>query len=264
MTPPDHPTIWFNAWKFNQQEQLWAALASAVVEQLKKKYGFFERLYLLLTLTWRRSDKLRAVNQISKKLILPILIAGVIALYKIKRDSLLQYFAPTLQQSNAWLSADIWLWTAPLFAAMWQAFRAIEDPFKLPINELVTSPDYKGKVGFIGTFEEDFGRIVDVAIRRSICWQPRKLVIFIDDLDRCGPTQASGIVEAINLFLDSVGCVFVLGMDMNAVALSIEVKYKELTERMRKDAPDNVSPGVLFLDRSFRFRSMCRVPTRLI
>jgi hypothetical protein len=38
-------------------------------------------------------------------------------------------------------------------------------------------------------------------------------------------------------------------MDMNAVAISIEVKYKELTERMRKDAPDDIAPGVLFLDK---------------
>jgi hypothetical protein len=249
MTPPAHPTIWFNAWKFNQQEQLWAALATAVLEQLKGKYGFFTRLYLLTKLTWKRTDKLRAVNQVSRKLILPVIVAGLVALYYAMRQPLINYFYPLPHQPPQWLSKDTLLWLAPVLAAMWQAIKAIDDPFKIPIDELMTSPDYKGKVGFIGTFEQDFGRIVDVAIRRSIFWKPRKLVIFIDDLDRCGPTQAAGIVEAINLFLDSVGCVFVLGMDMNAVAISIEVKYKELTERMREDAPDDVAPGVLFLDK---------------
>ena len=248
MIPRNHPTIWFNAWKFNQQDQLWAALATAVLEQLKGKYGFFTRLYLLTKLTWKRTDKLVAVNQISRKLILPVIVAGLVALYQLKRDSLFQFF-PGLHNYTSRFPRDTWLWLAPVLAAMWQAIKAIDDPFKIPIDELMTSPDYKGKVGFIGTFEQDFGRIVDVAIRRSIFWQPRKLVIFIDDLDRCGPTQAAGIVEAINLFLDSVGCVFVLGMDMNAVAISIEVKYKELTERMRNDAPDDVSPGMLFLDK---------------
>ena len=38
-------------------------------------------------------------------------------------------------------------------------------------------------------------------------------------------------------------------MDMSAVAISIEVKYKELTARMRADAPDSISPGILFLDK---------------
>lgn len=246
MRPREHPTIWFNAWKFNQQEQVWAALATAVLGQLKTKYSFLSRFLFLSELTLKRTDKLRMLNHLARKMIVPIAIAAVVAIYKIKREALRPYLPiPTLPAG--W--SDNLVWLAPVLAAMWQAFKAIEDPFKLPIDELVSHPDYAGKIGFIGTFEEDFGRIVDVAIRRSFFWQPRKLVIFIDDLDRCSPIQAAGIVEAINLFLDSVGCVFVLGMDMSAVAISIEVKYKELTERMRKDAPDSISPGVLFLDK---------------
>jgi hypothetical protein len=241
MEPQSHPTIWFNAWKFNQQEQVWSALALAVLEQLRTKYGFFTRLRFLVELTFKRTDKLRTLHHILRKLIVPLALAAIVALYESKsvRPHIPTAFA--LPENLAWL--------APALAAMWQALKAIQDPFKLPIEELVDRPNYKERVGFIGTFEEDFGRIVEVAIRRSIFWQPRKLIIFIDDLDRCSPVQAAGIVEAINLFLDSVGCIFVLGMDMAAVAISIEVKYKDLTERMRKDAPDSISPGVLFLDK---------------
>jgi hypothetical protein len=242
MTPPAHPTVWFNAWKFNQQEQVWAALATAVLEQLTTKYGFFSRLLFLSKLTWKRTDKLGTISLLARKFIVPIVLAAVVVLYQLNRQRLAHYLPESI-------SSGTWLWLAPLLTAMWQAAKAIKDPFKLPLDELVSQPDYKGKIGFIGSFEADFGRIVEVAIRRSIFWQPRKLIVFIDDLDRCSPIQAAGIVEAINLFLDSVGCVFVLGMDMNAVAISIEVKYKELTERMRKDAPDDIAPGVLFLDK---------------
>lgn len=243
MKPLRHPTIWFNAWKFNQQEQVWSALALAVLGQLRMKYDFFTRLRFLIELTLKRTDKLGALQHFLRKLIVPLVIAALVALYQLNRQALLPYL------STDFIRWDKWAWLAPVLAAMWQALKAIEDPFKLPVEELVDRPNYKDKIGFIGTFEEDFGRIVEVAIRRSMFWQPRKLVIFIDDLDRCSPVQAAGIVEAINLFLDSVGCVFVLGMDMAAVAISIEVKYKDLTERMRKDAPDSISPGVLFLDK---------------
>jgi peptidoglycan hydrolase-like protein with peptidoglycan-binding domain len=249
MTPMRHPTVWFNAWKFNEQEQVWAALATAVLNQLKRKYGFFARLVFVSQLAFKRTDKLGTLKHFLRKFAVPLILAAVVAIYQLNRGSLPAYLnLPSLAGPWFWLSNRL-VWLAPALAAMWQALKAIDDPFKLPTEELIEQPNYKTKIGFIGTFEDDFQRIVKVAVRRSIFWQPRKLVIFIDDLDRCSPAQTAGIIEAINLFLDSVGCVFVLGMDVNAVAISIEVKYKDLAERMRQDAPDSVSPGVLFLDK---------------
>jgi len=247
MTPKQHPTVWFNAWKFNEQEQVWAALATAVLNQLKRKYGFFARLAFVSQLTFKRSDKLGTLKHALRKFAVPLILAALVAIYQV--SSLPAYLNFSFLAGRwPWFSDNLF-WLAPALAAVWQALKAIDDPFKLPTEELIDQPNYKEKIGFIGTFEDDFQRIVKVAVRRSIFWQPRKLVIFIDDLDRCSPAQTAGIIEAINLFLDSVGCVFVLGMDVNAVAISIEVKYKDLAERMRKDAPDSVSPGILFLDK---------------
>jgi hypothetical protein len=243
MKPHSHPTVWFNAWKFGEQEQLWAALALALLEQLKTKYNFFERALFLVRLTLKRTDKRRVLAHFARKIVVPVALAAVAAVA----------YAPL----SGWLKARYvgfvpsaeWAWLMPALAAAWQAWKAIENPFHLPIAEFVEQPDYREKVGFVGAFAEDFARIVETAVRRSFFWRPRKLAVFIDDLDRCGPLQAAGIVEAINLFLDSVGCVFILGMDMAAVATSIEVKYKELSERMRRDSPDLLSPGSLFLDK---------------
>jgi hypothetical protein len=259
LKPPSYPTVWFNAWKFNQQEQVWAALALATLAQLKTKYSLFSRLVFATKLTYKRTDKLQTLRHFGRKLLVPLALAAVVALYEVLKTQYPQFFKlPDGWKPSgelAWLSR-IWTWLpdraawlAPVLAAVWQAWKEIENPFRLPVEELIDQPDYKEKVGFIGTFEEDFGRIVEVAIRRSFFWQPRKLVFFIDDLDRCSPLQTASLVEAINLFLDSVGCVFVLGMDAAAVATSIEVKYKELSERIRRDAPDVLSPGSLFLDK---------------
>jgi KAP family P-loop domain/Putative peptidoglycan binding domain/TIR domain len=243
MVPQRYPAIWFNAWKFGQQEQLWSALALAVLDQLRKRYGFASRLLFLTQLTLRRLDKIETVRHIFQKLLLPLILAALVAVYYLCKDRFGLYVPSALGFQ------DKWVWLAPVLAAVWQAWKEIDNPFQLPIEKILERPDYKQKVGFIGTFEEDFGRIVEVAIRNSFFWKPRKLVIFIDDLDRCSPVQAAGIIEAINLFLDSVGCVFVLGMDMAVVATSIEVKYKKLTKRMRQEAPGLLSPGSLFLDK---------------
>ncbi len=60
-----------------------------------------------------------------------------------------------------------------------------------------------------------------------------RLVIFIDDLDRCLPDQAIGVLEAIKVFLDARGCVFVLGVDREIIERGIRIRYKEfaLSER---------------------------------
>src|SRR6202035_2390851 len=45
----------------------------------------------------------------------------------------------------------------------------------------------------------------------------RLLAVFIDDLDRCGSTRVIEICEAIKLYLDVPGIVFVLACDQTAL-----------------------------------------------
>ncbi|MCB0627900.1 MAG: SUMF1/EgtB/PvdO family nonheme iron enzyme [Saprospiraceae bacterium] len=52
-----------------------------------------------------------------------------------------------------------------------------------------------------------------------------RLVIFVDDLDRCLPEKALEVLEAIKLFLEVSGAVFVLGMDQTVIRQGIEARY---------------------------------------
>ena len=53
----------------------------------------------------------------------------------------------------------------------------------------------------------------------------RRIVVFIDDLDRCHPKQALEVLDSIKTFFDIEGIVYVVGMDADSINSIIEEKY---------------------------------------
>jgi hypothetical protein len=54
-----------------------------------------------------------------------------------------------------------------------------------------------------------------------------RIVIFIDDLDRCDPQKALEVLESIKGFFDLEGIVYVIGMDSETINSLIKKKYGE-------------------------------------
>ena len=52
-----------------------------------------------------------------------------------------------------------------------------------------------------------------------------KIVVFIDDLDRCSPEKTIQVLESLKAFLDIWGFVFVVGLSYNTTAKLISEKY---------------------------------------
>lgn len=72
-------------------------------------------------------------------------------------------------------------------------------------------------------FEEAFRQALQKALSEK-----GRLIVFVDDLDRCLPEQAIEVLEAIKLFLEVEGAVFVLGMDKEVVETGIQARYGAL------------------------------------
>src|ERR1051326_3419910 len=53
----------------------------------------------------------------------------------------------------------------------------------------------------------------------------RRVVVFIDDLDRCLPENALDVLESMKLFFDMEGFVFVVGLDQSVVERAVALKY---------------------------------------
>jgi hypothetical protein len=235
-------TVWFNAWKYDQEESLWAALALEILDQVKKQSGWWKRLHLWFLLNHQRLDRALLWRSVLKLLasalgvyLIGALIFGIIALW-LGVDVFVYYF-----RAVGPLSA-----VAAMYAAGKEIYDRLAGPFDLKLGEYIRKPDYKERIGFLAEFEEDFQRVVK-AVTRDGKWP---LVVFIDDLDRCAPPKPAEIIEAINILLGAKHCVFVVGMDAQAVACSIEAKYQDLCERLDDaDDPGGLTLGQRFLEK---------------
>jgi hypothetical protein len=220
------PTVWFNAWKYDKEETLWAALVVDILEQINRELTVWQRFLLSCRLGWRRFDK----KSFSKALALSVL--SIVAVTAVA--------AFWLSRSTSGALAFI----AGIYPLARNIHRQFIEPLGEKVSKYVRDPDYRRRIGFLSQFEQDFARVVDL-VTESGKWP---LVVFIDDLDRCSPAKAVEVIEAINLFLDAKDCVFLIGMDATAVARSIETKYKDL-KGVYSDDQAGLTLGERFLEK---------------
>ncbi|MGH2516831.1 MAG: KAP family P-loop NTPase fold protein, partial [Ktedonobacterales bacterium] len=87
-------------------------------------------------------------------------------------------------------------------------------------------------------FEQDFRTLLNHWAREKRTEQ--LVVIFIDDLDRCLPQATTQVFEAMKLFSDTPGCVFVYGFNPDEVVRRILIEYR----RYVLDGRDHLSKFV--------------------
>lgn len=242
-------TVWFNAWKYDEEESLWAALVLEILDQVRQQMNWVQQIGLAFKLNRKRFDWGLLVQRVARYLTVYIFLVGVLGLLIVGIASL--WLGATLPEVFQQLGRYIQLvgglgFLTAVYAAGKEAYKRLADPFELKLEDYLRTPDYAEKVGFIDQFETDFKRVIDVVTENGK-WP---LIVFIDDLDRCAPPKPVEIIEAINLLLDSQHCVFILGMDSQTVACSIEAKYKDLLENLvETDSPGNLSLGQRFLEK---------------
>jgi predicted KAP-like P-loop ATPase len=227
--PNDFTVAWFDAWKYDKEETLWRAFLlsflSAVKETSQKQGKPIEEFEKMQSLLYREME-LEKVGGVT--IDLPKL-GGAVATGLVKLSlsfipgiSTLTKLVEELQSGAAKSGTD-------------DAVSAItRERTKIYIEQ----------VQFLEQFQEKFAKLVKVHIA------PKRLVVFVDDLDRCLPEKAIGVLEAIKLFLDVENCIFVLGLDQEVIARGIEMKYKELGAKQDNENSQHFTvEGVRYLEK---------------
>jgi Cdc6-like AAA superfamily ATPase len=97
--------------------------------------------------------------------------------------------------------------------------------------------------------DEEFERLFKQLVKRA---ETKRLVVFIDELDRCSPKQVVSVLETLKTFVSVDGCVFIVGADQ-------QVLERALRERARQPTPEDVanpyySSGSAYLDKVFQYQ----------
>jgi uncharacterized protein YjbI with pentapeptide repeats len=69
---------------------------------------------------------------------------------------------------------------------------------------------------------------IEVALNEVNKKNNLRIVVFIDDLDRCAPDKVLEVLESIKIFLGISGFIYVLGLNQNVIETCINNKYKDL------------------------------------
>ncbi len=209
--PENYTVAWFDAWKYDKEETLWRTFLLTVLSALrtaaKKNGNPTEDLDRLETLLYQAID-------IEK--------AGGVTIDLLK-----------LGGNAAKGAVQIGLSFIPGGAVLSEFIKALQDKGAEALTDDVTQAIQRERtkihieqVRSLEKFQEKFQILIDNNIRTE-GGESGRLVVFVDDLDRCLPEKAIEVLEAIKLFVDAPGCIFVLGLDQDVIARGVEIRYKD-------------------------------------
>ncbi len=226
--------IEFNAWVYSGSDNLWAGLITKLYREIEKYFGW-RATYFRLYQTLRNS----VVKKIGPLLLLGVLVSLLLNFQDI--IAALNQLSDTARNLVATLATLTGLALIPtaltslpsLLKAAREFVAAIALTRSDQLATLSSRKDFREKIGFMADIKDEIS-FMSKLLRPERSGRNIRIVIFIDDLDRCPPAKAVEVLEAIILLLadeNKMPFVIVLGIDARVIVKAVEDRYgKVLTE----------------------------------
>ena len=210
-------TVWFNAWQYGNEDELWAAFLQSIFNKMQADLGLFRQLSFKLKLLLKRIEWHDAPGLVLKYLfrillaLIPLLIIDPVS------QDIQPSARPLLQAGGSMLSMAlaVWIVAKPIVDA-------VQQNVSIDLSTFRQTSNYQEHIAFLDKFREHFADVVQSLPQRG----DKRLAVFIDDLDRCSPERTLQVLDAIKVFVDIQGCVYILGLDVDVVQKAIATKYQ--------------------------------------
>ncbi|NQT98158.1 MAG: hypothetical protein HQ562_10495 [Candidatus Marinimicrobia bacterium] len=247
----------FNAWQYEDAKQIWAGLASVVSQRLEQALSLWSRIWLHVNYAWY-SRKSELVFYFSL-LIIVVLLAGILFFVEITPSANSNLVNDVINEDISEIAnnelpgiGNFWRILLPsgsLFLAfcltVWRIFK-VAQPVSERVRNYIQLPSYREQMGFQHQVMKDL-KFVYTYLKKG---RPNcKVIVFIDDLDRCSEEKIMEILQAINLILGSSEFFVFLGMDTEMIHRAIRSHYShdESDEDFLKYFPANYLRKILQL-----------------
>lgn len=231
-------SVWFDAWRFQSRDVLWAGVASAIYRQGLDSHGsLLAKARFWTKLQIRRYGFLKFV----------IALSLCIATFGWVITSALR----SLGGEETGLSALTGAALVALALAV-SYFSTMRDPFQRSARVLSFLKGYEETLGLSDRAERDIDHIIDLLTPT----ENRALIVFLDDLDRCEPKVVRQALVAVSeIFGRRPGdrVAFVLGVDMDIVISIVESELDDVAKSLAKVNPERGGLlGAQFLEKVFQ------------
>lgn len=199
--------IYFNGWTFEGYDDAKAALLKSIIKEVEDNKNIADEIKETIKeksrKLWKSIDWMRGAGMIMKNIALPAISA-----YFSGGISLVPFVIQKLKD----------LGTSPEEIVKNLQTEEGQSLLKLLIKE--KEAENINSIDTISNFRKDFSDLLDTT-------NFKKLVVIIDDLDRCSPERIIENLEAIKLFLNVPKTAFIIGADERIVKHAIEYKYNK-------------------------------------
>jgi photosystem II stability/assembly factor-like uncharacterized protein len=222
--------VWFNAWHYQKEDHLLAYLLEAIRKQAVPKLQTLHGLRFRIRLLGLRGAKDRWTAAA-----LLLLVAFCIGLLQHSEfsgrlggwsTSLLSFSPDALKQLTVLgFSLGTFLLASRQIYGALKAFHVNPASLIKQAAGSISIKDLGEKTSLRMAFASEFNDVT-----RAL--EPYRLVIFIDDLDRCNPGSVTQVLEAINFLTSAGDCFVVMGLAKKQVEASVGLSFKDVAEEM--------------------------------
>jgi hypothetical protein len=222
-----HVVCWFDAWANDDAPHLGAAFAASVARAVNDQRYWWVRLAMPLP-----SSMLSPEQRWGRRLwygVLAVALAAVAVFWPTGRSLLTPFAHPgtAISALGHGTAAARLSWPALAVAVILLAQQLA--PSVQGVARWIGAPGSEAARGSMADASGQLGHLIKQALRGN-----RRLIIFVDNLERCRPPRAVEVCEVVSQLIGHPDVVTVLIGDMDTIALSAEIKYAALETVSRK------------------------------